>query len=224
MVRTFRRWINTVRRCVILPWIVLVAAQAGESGTGISEPTAAPAGETDVSESQTRELLERILQNAAGARDRLADQEIGAETQALQKHVVDDLEALIDLLKKSPPPSSGGSSSDSAESSQQRDRERNSAADSESKSTGKSKSQGTGEGRDRQQAQDSEEREGKSRDARQRLDRKLRLENDIWGHLPPALREQLLNTYGERMLPQYEEFVRKFYEALSEPTRGKKKH
>jgi hypothetical protein len=46
--------------------------------------------------------------------------------------------------------------------------------------------------------------------------RKKKLEMDVWGHLPPHLREQLLNTYGERMLPKYENLVKKFYESLSE--------
>ena len=51
--------------------------------------------------------------------------------------------------------------------------------------------------------------------------RKKKLEIDVWGHLPPHLRDQLLNTYGERMLPKYEQLVKQFYEALSEQNEAK---
>ena len=43
-----------------------------------------------------------------------------------------------------------------------------------------------------------------------------KLVKDVWGHLPPSLREQLLNVYSERYLPKYDEMVRKYYEALAE--------
>ena len=46
---------------------------------------------------------------------------------------------------------------------------------------------------------------------------------DIWGHLPPHVREELLNTYGEKMLPKYEHLVKQFYEALSTQGDPKKK-
>jgi len=39
---------------------------------------------------------------------------------------------------------------------------------------------------------------------------------DAWGHLPPAMRQQLLNIYTEKFLPQYEDQVRRYYEALAE--------
>jgi len=43
-----------------------------------------------------------------------------------------------------------------------------------------------------------------------------RLAKDIWGHLPPQLREELLNVYSEKYLPKYEDLVRKYYEALAD--------
>lgn len=50
---------------------------------------------------------------------------------------------------------------------------------------------------------------------------KDRVVKDVWGHLPPHLRDQLLNVYGEKYLPKYEELVRKYYEVLAEQSRGK---
>lgn len=50
---------------------------------------------------------------------------------------------------------------------------------------------------------------------------KERVVKDVWGHLPPHLRDQLLNVYGEKYLPKYEELVRKYYEVLAEQNRSR---
>ena len=46
-----------------------------------------------------------------------------------------------------------------------------------------------------------------------------RMAKDVWGHLPPALRQELLNVYSEKFLPKYDAMVRKYYEALAEQNR-----
>lgn len=178
-----------------------------------------PVSKPGAQETEQRELAERILQNTKQARDNLAEKVTDDQTHALQQQVVDDLAKLIEMLRSSPPSSSqnpsansNSSASSSASDSNQKDRQK-------SQQSRAPKSTGSGAGENREQPEDSEERHGDTRAAKNRAERKRRLESDIWGHLPPALREQLLNTYGERMLPQYEEFVRKFYDALSEPTR-----
>lgn len=189
-----------------------------------SEPADKLEPRPNAAESEKRKLSERILQNTTGVRDKLSGKDLGPMTQRQQQDVVDDLAALIDLLKKSPPPPpQSNSSSNSDSSSEPQDQQQNSPQNSPSKPSRNSKSDGAGAEQNRSQPQDSEERQGDSRESKQRADRKLRLENDIWGHLPPNLREEMLNFYGERMLPQYEDFVRKFYETLSEPTRTRKR-
>jgi len=71
-------------------------------------------------------------------------------------------------------------------------------------------------GQEKKVAEGSEERSESERKAAEEAARKKKLEMDVWGHLPPHLRDQLLNTYGERMLPKYQHLVKQFYEALSE--------
>lgn len=181
---------------------------------------------------EQKELLDRILNNVSKARDSLKEPATQPEARPLQRQVVTDLEALIDMLKQnqSPPPpqGSGGSQSNSqsqnSKTNQQQQKQKSSEHDSEAdKQQNKSQSQADSEEqRERDEAEGSEERHGEAKAAERRAQRQQRLENDIWGHLPPKLRDQLLNTYGERMLPQYEEFVRKFYDALSEPIRTQK--
>ena len=43
--------------------------------------------------------------------------------------------------------------------------------------------------------------------------------NDVWGHLPPTVRETLQKSFNERYLPKYEELVRRYYESLAEKRR-----
>ena len=65
-------------------------------------------------------------------------------------------------------------------------------------------------------AEGSQERTESERKAADEAARKKKMEIDVWGHLPPHLREELLNKYGEQMLPKYQNLVKQFYEALSE--------
>jgi hypothetical protein len=204
-----------------------------------ADDSVAPMGEESAKSqsSEQQELVHRILQQSQAARHSLEEKRVDEQTRAMQQHVVDDLAKLIELLKKAsppkndsnPPPNSNpnpnsqpkpDSGSGSSSSANQRKNSGEQPASGESSSGSAADSDG---GKNREQPEDSEERHGESRAAKARADRKLRLESDVWGHLPPALREKLLNNYGERMLPQYEEFVRKFYDALSEPTRSSKR-
>jgi hypothetical protein len=170
-------------------------------------------------EAERRKLSERILENTQAARDQLAKSVTDATTQELQEDVVEDLTRLIELLRNSPPPPPRGGSSSSQSDSDSSSQQGQQSSRSEEESARRRPPGGAGTGKDRPKAEDSEERHGESREGQALAERKRRLQSDIWGHLPPALREQLLNTYGERMLPQYEDFVRRFYEALSEPKR-----
>ena len=68
---------------------------------------------------------------------------------------------------------------------------------------------------------DSSKQSQQDRKEAEETARRRKLEMDVWGHLPPHVREELLNTYGERMLPKYEHLVKRFYEALS--TQGESK-
>jgi hypothetical protein len=36
-----------------------------------------------------------------------------------------------------------------------------------------------------------------------------------WGHLPPKVREQMRSAISEEFLPEYDELIRRYYEALA---------
>ena len=214
---------------------VILFSLCWSASTGFANDAPSPANTPDASqETQTRQLARQILERSQAARNSLEEKRFDRETQVLQRQVADDLQKLIDLLKQGTPPSNSPDQSPNSRSNS------NSNSNSQSDSSPSSRSPqnpgdqssapepsesqgGSGAEQDREQPQDSEERHGPSRESQARAQRKLRLESDVWGHLPPALREKLLNSYGERMLPQYEELVRKFYDALSEPTRSPKR-
>ena len=43
-----------------------------------------------------------------------------------------------------------------------------------------------------------------------------RSDDDVWGHLPERMRQQLQNAAGERFLPKYEDLIEAFYRRLAE--------
>ena len=82
-----------------------------------------------------------------------------------------------------------------------------------------STSDGTGgkpTGRDSVQARNSSDRDRTGADAEGDLRRQRQLREAVWGHLPPALREKMLNLPHDKTLPKYSEHIRRYYEALAE--------
>jgi hypothetical protein len=49
--------------------------------------------------------------------------------------------------------------------------------------------------------------------------RQQQMLKDVWGHLPPTLRDELLNVSGDQYLPKYADQVQRYYEALAERSR-----
>lgn len=179
-------------------------------------------------QNQADELLERAAGLMRSAGQRLQQGQTGEETRVAQQDAVAALDELIKRLEQPPPPDQNNSppppdSSQSPpprpEEPQQNQQRQTSPERPDSSPNQHPPSQG-GQSQDREHAEDSEDRqrERKLREAA-KLKRK-KLQTDVWGHLPEHLREQLLNTYSERMLPRYEDLVRQFYERLADtPTR-----
>jgi hypothetical protein len=65
-------------------------------------------------------------------------------------------------------------------------------------------------------ARDSESRsrQGESQPA-SLADRKA-LVRDLWGHLPPQIREQMLQAHSDEFLPKYELEIEKYFRRLAE--------
>ena len=183
--------------------------------------------------------FERVAKGMRSASEKLDGKVTGDETTQIQERVIRDLDELIKQLQNPPPNgggggggggSSGGGSSKSGGGGRRQQRAGGRGGSGRAGQgqpqggTPKPQAQGDGSepgGRDRKDAEGSEERTDSERKAAAEAARKKKLEIDVWGHLPPHLRDQLLNTYGERMLPKYEQLVKQFYEALSEQSETK---
>ena len=151
--------------------------------------------------------VEPIIEEMIRAGKLIKNQQTGQETQKLQQHVVQNLETLIRLIESAPKSSI---------------RRRSQNDNQQSNDENKSRQQKTGTGQknvpqlSQGPARQSSERKEEGQATAGSLKNRNVYIKDAWGHLPPAMRQQLLNIYTEKFLPQYENQVRRYYEALAE--------
>lgn len=55
-----------------------------------------------------------------------------------------------------------------------------------------------------------------------RVDRLSDMSRDVWGHLPPTLRQEVDHYYRERFMPRYRELIQQYYNRLAEDDRQRK--
>ncbi|MEX2309277.1 MAG: hypothetical protein WD738_16875 [Pirellulales bacterium] len=152
--------------------------------------------------------LTRVRQSMQHAEALLAHQQSAGRTDTLQQaaatqqEVVDQLDKLIAELSKQ---CQGGQCEPSDQPPKPNQR-------SQSK-PGKS---GSSAGRGQTAARDSTTRlDGASADPVDKADINA-LVKDLWGHLPERSREQMLQSFSEEFLPQYELEIEQYYRRLSE--------
>lgn len=151
--------------------------------------------------------VEPIIEEMRRAGKLIENKQTGRETQQIQQQVVQNLEALIRQIETAPQNPSPRPSPN------------NNQKPDDKKNSGKQKG-GQGEQSSQQVSQ------GPARKSSERNEQGLVTTGDLanrnayikdaWGHLPPAMRQKLLNIYTEKFLPQYEDQVRRYYEALAE--------
>jgi hypothetical protein len=185
----------------------------------VDDGAAKPAAE------QKENRLDSAARGMRNAGEKLDQDQTGQDTRKIQEQVIRDLDELIKQLQNPPPDNKGGgggggSSSSSSGGSGQSQMQKGGNSKQRQQQAKAQPSDGAAGGQSKKQekksAEGSEERTEGERKAAEEAARKKKLEMDVWGHLPPHLREQLLNTYGERMLPKYQHLVKQFYESLSE--------
>lgn len=142
--------------------------------------------------------LKKIRTRMESVRRQLEQGDSSQATQDLQAGIVAEFDALLARLEqagsKSPPPSG-------------------SAAATAQKPTATPQPPASKDATDSSQAARSQEAGAKTGIDAQELER------EIWGQLPPQLREQLRNTVPERFLPGYEALIEAYYRRLSEQRR-----
>ena len=195
-----------------------------------------PAAQTPAE--KTQDELDRTIQSMRSVSKKLSQKDVSEETRRQQKSIIDDINALIEKLKQPPQDSSQSQSSNNQDqqSNQSKSQDRQSAQQrkeqqqrEQQEAQQKQKQQaGTGEGSSQQSPNKSAEATDKEQQRKAaaraaELAKRRALIDEVWGHLPPALREKMLNVGSENLLPQYEDVIRRYYEAIALPSEGDKR-
>jgi hypothetical protein len=199
-----------------------------------------PLGESGEDSSDGNSGLDELDKTIRAMRQvgkRIDDGDTSDETRELQVGILDDIDALIEKLKTQPPPQPQNPNQkppqDQSQNDQQKPQQNGTKPESQTQprpSAGKQPSgkqpTGSGAGQKQENKQAGESTEDNLKQARARataLARRRALINEVWGHLPPAMRERLLNVGSENLLPQYEELIRRYYESLADSPETKKR-
>lgn len=169
------------------------------------------------------EAIAEILVNMATAERRLKDAQTDKLTLSSQDLAIEELGKLIEEAKQQKAARSQRSpdqNSNSQSSSQPKPKPNQSPSDPAPQPAGTSDNGSDGSARtnSNDNAEESSDRPLEERQPSQNL---FQLRSDLvresWGHLPPRLRDQLLNADSDQNLPQYDSLVRKYFESLAQP-------
>jgi hypothetical protein len=190
----------------------------------VSEPATAPAKEAASAAATLKVAVGQMEEAASGLKA------TGGEASVIEKQrgALTAIDQLLEQAKKQPPPNGSPQSSQSNKSKstpKPQDSTGREQAEPKPKKSAGQETEPTKAGNDTQSGQskpsdggaDSTE-ELRQREAAIRLaQQRALLEQNIWGHLPPALRDELLSGYADRMLPGYEELIQNYYQRLAKP-------
>ena len=137
--------------------------------------------------------MKQLVEKMRDVEKRLSQPDTGQDTRSRQKEIVDSMDQIIEQMRKM--------SQQQQQQKQRRKGQQQGQEMAQNQEPGEqpgAQAQGTG-------PQTPMKPAGKSR-----LDGK-----DIWGHLPPELRDVMRNVFREESLPSREELVRRYYLSVS---------
>lgn len=176
-------------------------------------------------EAAGEDAVAKIASRMSSVKDRLARAEAGGETRTLQDEIVAELDQLLKLQKQNQKQDQQSGSKQKTSSKQQSQKQK--------KPGEKQSAQNSPSGKQPQQGQekDGDKPDGKSGkkpiDSDKNLDNKNVAEADPsldalaqfmqaeWGHLPEKERNQVMQAFREKMLPQYDRLIRAYFEELA---------
>ncbi len=164
---------------------------------------------------EAKSKVESVIEGMRKARMKMENRATGSETQRLQQDVVKQLDELIRNFEQSAQSRSVSPSANSQpeQQPQQNEPELSQAAPKNGENSS------NGNRQNDRPSDNSSERIDEAEDRDAELREREVLVKDVWGHLPPSVRHELLNIYKEEYLPKYDELVRRYYQALAEQSR-----
>lgn len=172
----------------------------------------------DQTSSEEIERIERAIEGMRAAGQRIEARDVGEKTLAVQRQVIDDLSKLLELLKQKQQNQQQNQQQD-----QQQNQRQNSNQDQNQQQNQQQKAPKPSPQTQQTEAEKSREASERKAAARRGAaeDERQKMVKDVWGHLPPHLREAMLNSFSEKYLPKYEDLVKRYYEALAERNRNR---
>ncbi len=162
--------------------------------------------------------LREVSDDMVAAARRLQKILTGDETQDIQKAILDKLDQLVEQARKQqqqqqpPPRGQGGSQKKQRQPKQPQPQPASAKQKDEPKEQEK-----PDRAKAKQQQQQQSKRPGIGRPGQGRGEGRLHTDAEEWGMLPPAIREQLLQTRGEGFPLRYRELLRRYYRELAKP-------
>jgi len=165
--------------------------------TALPSSSSSPPARTG-SASTPGDLLRQVMERMRAAERRLAEQDTAAATQAMQRQIVEDIERLLDQSAAS----AGGAPSAKAKSEDRNAPVQPGQGDPESGIASASPGPTSARRGARESAQEQ-----------QGINRWL---DQMWGHLPERVRNQMQAPRSEHFLPKYERTIEEYYLRLAE--------
>lgn len=177
------------------------AAQDDQSGlqTELDRMLLEQLGEGEDLGEESSDPLASIARQMRTVEQLIAQRNTSENTQRIQQRIIEDMEALIDELKKK---CSGGQCNNNGP--------KQPGKPSDGNKAGSGENQGSN-----RPAEDSTDRVGAATKDGAELERLERMLKSVWGHLPPKVREQMQNGNLEQFLPKYQELIEDYYKRLA---------
>jgi hypothetical protein len=158
-------------------------------------------------------VVEPIVKRMKAAQSRLNEGDTGSQTRGIQEEVVRDLDKLIEAASQQSESSRASRQSPSGGKSQ---RETENGSPQQEQGAKRGGSEGAGTARGSAPGSRGGTRTPRAVQTKGAIGRPSTLVREVWGHLPPAVRERVRVDFSETVLPAYDELVRKYFEALLE--------
>jgi hypothetical protein len=179
--------------------------EAGQGGPDLNQRLQRELGAA--AEKENDNPLLNIAQSMFQVRQRMAQSDTGPATLNLQKQIVADLDLLIDQAKKS----CGRCSSSCSNPQQSAQKSGSSPAKPGAKAGQKSGNK---------PAAASSARSPDGKPPKPDMEEMRLIINNLWGELPPHVREQMLQTPVEDFIPKYQDLIEDYFRDLSNEKKG----
>jgi hypothetical protein len=160
-----------------------------------------------------------IIDRMKSAASRLKQGDTGTDTRTIQEQVVKDLDKLIEAASQQSQSGQGGNKSNSDSQQQQSGAKASQQSPGAKQAAGARASAAPGGAAPGTRGSS---RNPKTTPKTATLNNQHLLLHEVWGHLPPALREHVRADFSETVLPAYDDLVRRYFEALLEESPQRK--